>query len=176
MVSEIGNLDNLLEGFLTKEDCQKCQSCCYFHDNDKIDAPLFDESQKNRIIMNNPEQEIKFEKVGRLWKIILDEIQEGTYVCPLLDQKTHLCTARKVDCFDCRTWPFYIADIDGHLAFTVSRDCPAVQKTLDNNKRDIAIKKILPYMLSIVMTHQELIAKYRDDMDIISYIGADSEN
>ena len=180
-------LDGLLEPFLSSADCDSCRLCCYFHDDDKHDAPLLDDRQREELETLYPER-LRFTQKGDFWQIVLESVDADAagqrYVCPLLDRKTHLCTARTAgvtDIFDCRTWPFQVMQQGERTVFTVSCDCPKVAPRLRSNRelRVLAMQSVLPRMLEVVKEKPDLLAditSYNEgQIEVLNPLEADSE-
>src|SRR5436190_1933335 len=82
----------LLCPFAKFEDCQSCRMCCTFSDTDKIDAPLFTEEIRQRILIEFVNENIEFESVRQLWRIKLKPIDDlNRWICPLYERETAKC-------------------------------------------------------------------------------------
>ncbi len=163
-------LDHLLDGIVTTADCMKCRACCTFHEDDKVDAPLFTDDQRGEVEASDYGQGVTFTEKNDMWQVDLVDKGDGSYVCPLLDQSTHRCNARAVDNFDCRTWPFYVMeDASGHTNLTLSPDCPAAAPRMsDPAVREHVARRVLPLMVERVTDHPGLIAAHRPEVIIIA--------
>lgn len=98
------------------------------------------------------------------------DIDEERYVCPLLDGEDYSCNARNVDCFDCRTWPFYVMrDDDGQTSLTLSNDCPVASERVDNDAvRSRIFSHVAPYMVNAVENNPGLIVDFRPEVTVIT--------
>lgn len=159
-------LDHMLDGIVETADCQQCGLCCTFHDDDKVDAPLFTEEQRRQVETAPYGQEVTFTRQNDMWQVDLTAQAEGLYACPLLDQATRMCNAREIDNFDCRAWPFYIMrKEDGETLLTLSPDCPAAVARYQNPVIEGIIgRKVLPLMIKHVSVNPGLIAPYREEV------------
>jgi hypothetical protein len=163
-------LDDLLNGIVTTADCMCCKMCCIFHDDDKIDAPLFTEAQRDEVSESEYGVKVTFsERDNNMWQVDLIDRGDGSYVCPLLEQQYHTCNAREVDCFDCRTWPFYVMrKVDGQTVLTVSLDCPVVGPRLQSPGVQTQISQnLIPYMIRYASQNPGVVAEFRPETTVL---------
>ncbi len=163
-------LDQMLDGIVTTEDCMRCKACCTFHDDDKVDAPLFTNDQREEVEASDYGQRVTFSPKNNMWQVDLVDRGNGSYVCPLLDKETHRCNARAVNNFDCRTWPFYVMkQKTGETNLTLSPDCPAAAPRLnDPEVQERIAGRVLPFMVERVAGNPDLIAEHRPEVIIIA--------
>jgi hypothetical protein len=117
---------------IRSEDCFACRTCCHFGREHAAWAPLFTDEQRGRVRRAFPEEAIRFEPHGALWRIVLREDEAaGALVCPLLDAESGGCRVYDHGIFDCDTWPYEITARDDRLLLTVSPACHLVGPRLD---------------------------------------------
>lgn len=163
-------LDHLLDGIVTTADCMGCRLCCYFHDDDKVDAPLFTEAQRDQVQAAPYGDGVTFSEKNGMWQVDLVDRGDESYVCPLLDQETHACNAREVDCFDCRTWPFYVMrKKNNQTVLTLSPDCPVAAPRINAPEVQQHIAQtVLPYMIARATDNPNMIAEFRPEIIIVA--------
>ena len=90
------------------EKCTACRECCKFEEDDVYFAPLFAEEEMKEVVKRFPVSFAPFKSSKTVFqiKLIKSKNDEKIFVCPLLDEETHLCKAYAQRPFDCRIWPF----------------------------------------------------------------------
>lgn len=160
---------DLLNGILQSMHCFTCRICCKFGPDDCIDAPMFTEQTKNRIIRKFPRKNLKFDSIGSLWKIVLKPLsnKKERYICPLYHLYTSKCLIYKYRPFDCLTWPFYIMRKGEKIIITLSPDCPIANKRPLSFLTELAKSKIAPYMIKEAKKYPDLITEYHGNAKIL---------
>lgn len=160
---------DLLNKILQSKHCFTCRICCKFGPDDRIDAPMFTEEIKKRIIRKFPSKNLKFDSIGILYKIILNPLsgKKEHYICPLYDRHTSKCLIYEYRPFDCLTWPFYIMKKVKKIIITLSPDCPFVNKKPLSFLTEFAKAKIAPYMIKEVRRYPDLITEYHGNAKIL---------
>ncbi len=159
----------LLDPVLQSADCMSCRDCCKFSENDSFDSPMFTEEEKQDIL--NKFHDVKFVKVGKLWKVVLVNISgkraAAKYICPFYNSQEYKCLIYNIRPFDCSTWPFYIMKFHGKVMITLSKDCPVVL----SNKLDYLLKfaeaSIAPHMIKQAIKYPDLITPYHNDAVVL---------
>lgn len=164
-------LDNPLGSLLRSDDCSNCRLCCKFGLDDCSDAPTFDQNQMKKILDNHYEKNISFNRIGKLYKIVLDPIigRKRRFICPLYDESSGKCRIYSYRSFDCITWPFYITKSQNRILIALNNDCPSVAKKyaeIDNKKAEL--DRLILYMIMNAQKNPDLITKYISKYKIVS--------
>jgi len=90
--------------------CQKCRGCCKFLTEDKYFATLFTDKEIETLKSKGVFKDVfkpyrKSKKVFQI-QLIKSEADKKMWVCPYLDEKSHLCQIYEVRPLDCKLWPF----------------------------------------------------------------------
>jgi len=99
-----------------KHKCQQCRECCKFEEDEKYFAPLFTKAEIEKLdnkFGNNPKvmAKVNFKPYNGSRKVFQVELVKsgqipGIWVCPFLDEQTHLCSIYSERNLDCKLWPF----------------------------------------------------------------------
>jgi len=97
------------------EDCLKCKECCKFEKDDLYFSPIFTskEVEEVRKRFGDVECFVEYKGSKNVFQIRMLKSEKGGYVCPLLDEDTHLCKIYDIRPFDCKLWPFMLARVKG---------------------------------------------------------------
>jgi Fe-S-cluster containining protein len=174
-----------------KHACQKCRGCCKFEEDELYFAPLFTKAEvekiKAKVSCNassakkaKPSLNAAFhlyknsDKVFQV-ELIKSEDDPKLWVCPFLDEKTHLCSIYSERNLDCRLWPFiFMNSKKGEVVLAhFDRDmCPIWNEMKEEDF--LKVKQRMVLMLEeeeIVQTlreHPELAWEYEQYTTVIS--------
>jgi Fe-S-cluster containining protein len=155
-------------------DCEKCRECCYFEEDERYFAPLFTGTERDAIDLKASFK--PFKNSDNVFQVELEESGER-YVCPFLNEETHLCRIYKKRPFDCSIWPFlFMKDRDGETVLACfERDmCPDFDKMSDDKFSKLCDAKISwikqGNILNFLKEHKELVWDYEEDTIIIKKI------
>lgn len=163
-----------MDNISSKNKCQKCRECCKFYKDEIYFAPLFTDEEKGIVegLINGKVSFKKYKDSDNVFQIEL--VKSGhLYVCPLLDEKTHLCAIYEKRPFDCRIWPFIFMKKDNDIVLACfDKDlCPNMDSM---KKRQIPrlTKKVLRWIKKndvhkLIKEHKELVWDYEKDTKII---------
>ena len=161
----------MLEELITRDDCAQCRICCQFEDDELMDAPSFDEEEKN-YIKNNIDNKIKFKKKNNLYQIELIPFK-NKHKCPLLSD--HGCVLpNEYRPFDCESWPFYVMKKGNKYVITKSNYCPVFNKIKNEVLVSYIKNKFLTIAIKIVKEKPNLITKYNRDLEVLYEFEVDS--
>jgi hypothetical protein len=152
-------------------DCLACRGCCTFDARYVDYAPLFTDEQRRRVLSDFPDEEIRFEPAGRLWRIVLREMPgTGRCVCPLLHREAWRCRVYEYGIFDCDTWPYQIQVRGGRRLLTLTPECPAVSE-----ERMAALRarglELLPQMLEAIERYPERLIPDYEGVIVLADLG-----
>ncbi len=153
----------MLEGLLTEEDCRNCKLCCYFENDELIDAPMFTKEEKGYII-GNINSNIKFKKNGNIYQIILEK-EDKLYKCPLLTSNGCILKERRP--FDCQSWPLYIMKENNQYYITISNDCSTMNKVDKRKIIQYIEKDFLKTAKYIIKNNPDMITEYNRNLKIL---------
>lgn len=156
---------------IASADCQACRGCCTFDARYVDYAPLFTDEQRRRVLSDFPEEEIRFEPVGRLWRVVLREVPgTGRCVCPLLHRDGWHCRVYEYGIFDCDTWPYQVQVRGGRRLLTLTPECPVV-----GEERMAALRargeELLPQMLEAVERFPERLIPDYEGVIVLADLG-----
>jgi Fe-S-cluster containining protein len=170
------------------EDCIACQECCQFSAEKLYFAPLFTDIELDALTLGLPSERPrpKFHRhqgSRTVWQIELlpSLAQPHLYVCPFLDETTHLCAIYPNVPFDCRVWPFLVSwSTDGRrleLACVERRECPSLlrtgSETLTAYTRYLLDYLRRPEFVQLLRTHRALIWPHQPGSIALADLTAD---
>jgi len=87
-----------------------CRGCCKFLKDDTYFSPKFTDKEMKKISPKGKYKKLfqQFENSKKVFRISLikSKNSKNVFVCPYLDEKTHICRIYKNRPFDCEFWPF----------------------------------------------------------------------
>jgi Fe-S-cluster containining protein len=90
--------------------CQTCRGCCAFEEEDRYFATLFTDQELAVLKARGMHGDffVPYRGSSTVFQInlIRSVARPRMYVCPYLDETTHLCSIYDDRPFDCRFWPF----------------------------------------------------------------------
>lgn len=159
------------DNLLTSADCFKCRKCCKYEPDELIDAPMFTPEQKRQMETELNIMDIRFEQVGKLWRVVLEDIPGSEKkICPLYNEENGHCKGYRLEIFDCLTWPFYIMKDGSETVITVSADCPTINKHDPKILKAYAKNKIGPRMLLQAQANPDLITPLHGNVTVLCNI------
>jgi Fe-S-cluster containining protein len=159
---------------VSSKDCFSCRDCCYFYKNQRYFAPLFteDELRKIKKLKKQMPKFKRYKNHAHTYQVVLKKVRNKKlmYVCPFLDEKTHICTVYSARPFDCRTWPLMVMRKKNrvYVAYFNQDFCPALKDLNEKEFRDY-----ISYMVKLVTgkryinfltKHPNLIWDYEKDV------------
>ena len=159
------------DNLLTSDDCFTCKKCCRYEPDELMDAPMFTEDQKEKLQSEFRIMDIRFEQIGKLWRIMLNDISGSEKkICPLYDIESGHCEGYKLEIFDCLTWPFYIMRKGDDIFITVSNDCPTMGRHDTEVLKNYALHHIGPKMVDAAEVNPDLITSLHGNVEILCNI------
>jgi len=154
---------------MKKNICQKCRECCVFAEDEKYFAPIFTFDEVKKVLHLGHHKKIftqykKFKNIFQI-KLIKSKSKKNHFVCPLLNEKKHLCLIYKNRPIDCKIWPLIlIKDLDEtknklvlkRFAKTFCR----ITKTMPGSEYKIYLKKLLSWFDD--EKNKKILKKYSD--------------
>jgi Fe-S-cluster containining protein len=170
------------------EDCVVCKDCCQFSAQKLYFAPLFTDIELAALTKTLPADSLRpafhrHQGSRTVWQIELrpSRTQPHLYVCPFLDETTHLCAIYPNVPFDCRLWPFLVSwSMDGRrleLACVERRECPSLLRV--GSEAFAAYTRYLldylrrPEFVQLLRTHRALIWPHQPDSIVLANLTAD---
>lgn len=99
-----------------KNTCQSCRGCCKFAEDETYFAPLFTKKEVDRIRSEGfPADCFKQHKNhSDVFQVILVRSlkDKHVFVCPYLNEETHLCDIYPIRPIDCKIWPLIMMRTD----------------------------------------------------------------
>jgi Fe-S-cluster containining protein len=159
------------DNLLTSTECFNCKKCCQYEPDELVDAPMFTPEQRKKLETEFKIMDICFEQVGKLWRIILDDIRGSEKkICPLYNWDNGHCLGYSLEIFDCLTWPFYIMKSGTETLITVSTDCPTVNAHDSAVLKEYAINRIGPRMFTAAQSNPDLITTLHGNISVLCHI------
>ncbi len=158
--------------------CQDCRGCCYFPEEEQYFAPIFTKEEIETIAKTRKEMPTfkPFRDSANVFKIdiIPSTRKSGQYVCPFLDEKTHLCGVYGVRPFDCKIWPFmFMKDKNGKTVLaSFTKDACPITDSFSEKEYDEYKKSILDFInkengFALLKSHPDLASDYEEETYII---------
>jgi len=121
-----------------------------------------------------PNEEIAFEPLGRMWRIVLHPTPvEHRWVCPFYDSQTARCRIQHLKPLGCVFYPFYVMRYQGRLVIATSRICPA-STALDTTAL-VAYLRVGPGPLMVreARKHPDIVIDHREGIRILLEVHGD---
>jgi Fe-S-cluster containining protein len=163
----------------TKHKCQKCRECCKFENDEVYFAPLFTKAEVERINNNFSHKAVfnPYKDSANVFQVGLVKSTENSelWVCPFLDEKTHLCSIYSERNLDCRMWPFIFMHGKSNEVLLAHFDRDMCPIWNDMNEEDfLKVKKRMICMLEeekvlqTIREHPELAWEHEQYTNIMS--------
>lgn len=173
-------MKNQLHQIIPNEVCFACDVCCRFLEADSPLAPIFTESERERLLSHGadgvqfrPQADRKSAQVV-LEASRLENAQTG-YICPFFDEETSHCTIYPIRPLDCQLYPFALMfnEDRSHVVLGVDMLCPFGEAQLETEAFQRHIRHVTAYVeseavLSQIAENWSLIGDYQDTVRIVN--------
>ena len=151
--------------------CQHCRECCKFAADETYFGPLFTQDEIKGLDKSLFKQYKNSKNVFQIQ--LVKSKKEDCYVCPLLDEASHLCTIYEKRPFDCKIWPFlFMRDKNNEpvLACFDKELCGIFNSMVDAEFNKELQKMNNKTTIEFLKKHKELIWDFEEDTFIIKRI------
>lgn len=159
-----------------KSSCTSCKECCKFYEEHLYFAPTFTKEEIASVKGIDKKLFKPFKRSKNVFQIKLAKSKENKklYVCPLLDEKKHLCSIYGKRPIDCRMWPFMFVKDKKNQVFLACFEkdaCPIMDK-MDEKSFKAMISSATAKMkkdkvAKIIKEHPAIIWDYEDDTFLV---------
>lgn len=171
-------LNKHLHQIIPTEVCLSCDVCCRFLDPDSPLAPIFTETETEKVIAHGVASALfRPQADGRSAQVQL-EPHADFYICPFFDPTTNHCTIYPIRPLDCQLYPFALMCNEDRSEVVLGVDtlCPFGEVHLETEAFQQHIRHVIDYVESETVTAQlsanwSLIADYQDTVKIVHTFG-----
>lgn len=150
---------------ITFADCALCRKCCIFTEDELVEAPLFDEEQRE-LATQLADEPLIFNRHGDFWQLRLKQTEQaGRWVCPLLEPESGACKVQASKPLNCSTYPAHAALKRDSVLLAITNVCPVVndEGQLRPGIDQYVREHVAATMHSLVQQHPEFVIPFRDD-------------
>jgi len=150
---------------ITFADCVLCRKCCIFTEDELVEAPLFDEEQRE-LATQIADEPLTFDDRGDFWQVRLKQTEQaGLWVCPLLEPESGACKVQANKPLNCSTYPAHAALKRDSIVLAITNVCPVVndEGRLRAGMDRYASENVAANMRTLVQQHPEFVIPFRDD-------------
>jgi Fe-S-cluster containining protein len=150
---------------ITFADCVLCRKCCIFTEDELVEAPLFNDEQRE-LATQVADETLIFDRHGDLWQLRLKQAEQGhRWVCPLLEAKSGACKVQANKPLNCSIYPAHVAINRDGIVLAITNVCPVVndERRLRPRVDQYASERLARTMRSVIQQHPEFIIPFRDD-------------
>lgn len=158
MSSDFGTL-------ITFADCALCRKCCIFTEDERVEAPLFDEEQRE-LATQLADEPLTFDRHGDFWQLRLKQTEQtGRWVCPLLERESGACKVQANKPLNCSMYPAHAALKGDSVLLAIANVCPVVndEGRLRPGMSQYVSEHVAATMRSLVQQHPEFVIPFRND-------------
>jgi len=152
--------------------CQKCRGCCKFEKSDVYFSPLFTKEEIEKIGADKKMFKKRGKDVFQI-KLVRSKMQKNIFVCPFLDEETHLCKIYVNRPFDCKFWPFiFMRDGNSLLLGCFKKDYCEITKSMSDEEFGKYLSSVFDWIKAnkideLIEKHPDLIWDKEDDVIIL---------
>ena len=157
--------------------CLSCDVCCRFLEKDSPLAPIFTQSEKQRLISQDIDPTLFQQQVdGKSSQIILQPYKDH-YICPFFEPKTHKCKIYPYRPLDCQLYPFSIMFSEDRTSIVLGVDmlCPFSETHFDSDLFRQHFQDVIDYVesdpvRSQIVENWSLIGEFQDTVTVFHTI------
>jgi Fe-S-cluster containining protein len=160
--------ENLLDGLISPDDCEKCRLCCWFSRYEVWETPAIDD--KLRALIEDKFPDTRFiSKDGYSLFVLNPKADKPEFFdCPMLCETG--CKLGDEKPFECAVWPFRIMNFGGRYVISVSSLCkPMMNRPLGEMLEKLS-DGLEERMKNYVRENPLMIKNYSDGYPIIKII------
>lgn len=159
---------------IPSEVCFSCDVCCRFLEADSPLAPIFTETERQKIIAHGADPKLFRSQTDSTSTQIQLRPHNDFYICPFFEPETSHCTIYPIRPLDCQLYPFALMfSKDGsEVVLGVDTLCPFGEKYLETAAFQRHIRDVIDYVESEAVTaqiaaHWCLIGDYQETVIIV---------
>ncbi len=170
-----------LHQIIPAEVCFSCDVCCRFLEADSPLAPIFTESETEKVIAAGADPSLfRPQADGKSSQVQLKP-HTDFYICPFFDPDTSHCTIYSIRPLDCQLYPFALmfSEDGSEVVLGVDTLCPFGEEYFETEAFHRHIRRVINYIESEAVTAQitanwRIIGDYQDTVKIVDTLSIDN--
>ncbi len=166
--------DPKLYQIIPSEVCFSCDVCCRFLEADSPLAPIFTETERQKIIAHGADPTLFHPQADGASAQIQLKRHNDFYICAFFEPETSHCTIYSIRPLDCQLYPFALmfSEDGSEVVLGVDTLCPFGEEHLETETFQQQIRDVIDYVESEAVTAQiaanwSLIGNYQDTVKIV---------
>ena len=159
---------------IPSEVCFSCDVCCRFLEADSPLAPIFTETETEKVIAHGADPSLFRAQVDGNSAQIQLKPHKDFYICPFFNPETSHCTIYPIRPLDCQLYPFALmfSEDGSEVVLGVDTLCPFGEEHLETKTFQQHIHDVIDYIESEAVTAQitanwNIIGDYQDTVRIV---------
>ena len=161
-------------------DSLRCRQCCKFEKEDDPWVPILTEEEMakiNRKVADGRGCFKRYKNSSTVFQVrpVKSSKNPKIYVCPFLDEPSHICNIYAIRPLDCRLWPFiFMKHKNGKGLFLGcwhKRFCPSLSRMSDEERTALKARTVAWVekrgLVQLVKKMPEMILDYDEDATIV---------
>ena len=164
-----------LQQIVPSKTCLSCDVCCRFPDSDSFLAPIFTDSEIERVIRDEADRNL-FQPTAdcRSARVKLQSYGE-IYICPFFDPDSSECRIYTKRPLDCRIYPFALMynEDETEIVLGVDTICPFAEAEFETKSFQQYVNYIVAYVESeltnkVIIENSALIGPFQENVTIVA--------
>lgn len=177
-VGKVDRAEGTLYQIIPNDVCFSCDVCCRFLEADTPLAPIFTETERERVLAAGADAGLFRPQADRKSGQIRLKPHEDFYICPFFEVETGRCGIYADRPLDCRLYPFALmfSEDGGSVALGVDTLCPFGEEHLETVGFQRYVRDVIDYVESDsvaaeILANWSLIGAYQESVTVVHTCG-----